>query len=100
SDRGCARAGGGRRRLRRRDERTGRRRDRRRRRIARSRREHVLGEALAAGVPYVALVASARRGEAVRESLDVPDELRAQLHTPAGLNVGARTPEEIAVSIL
>jgi xanthine dehydrogenase accessory factor len=62
--------------------------------------ERVLGEALAAGVPYVALVASARRGEAVRESLDVPDELRAQLHTPAGLDVGARTPEEIAVSIL
>jgi len=62
--------------------------------------EHVLAEALTAGVGYVALVASARRGEAVRAELDVPDALRAQLHTPAGLAIGARTPEEIAISIL
>ena len=62
--------------------------------------DHVLSAALTAGVPYVALVASPRRGEAVRRSLEVPDELRAQLHTPAGLDVGARTPEEIAVAVL
>ena len=46
--------------------------------------ERVLGEALSAGVPYVALVASRVRGAAVRAALDVPDELRQQLHTPAG----------------
>ena len=51
-------------------------------------------------MPYVALVASRKRGTAVRDSLDVPDELRAQLHTPAGLDIGARTPTEIALSIL
>jgi xanthine dehydrogenase accessory factor len=62
--------------------------------------EGVLSEALAAGVPYVALVASATRGAAVRAALEVPEELRAQLHTPAGLNIGARTPAEIAISIL
>ena len=62
--------------------------------------ERVLAEALAAGVPYVALVASSTRGEAVRAELEVPEELRAQLHTPAGLAIGARTPEEIAISIL
>ncbi len=62
--------------------------------------ERLLADALHAGVPYVALVASHRRGEAVRESLEVPDELRAQLHTPAGLEIGARTPDEIAVSVL
>jgi len=62
--------------------------------------EQALAEALRAGVPYVALVASAQRGEAVRSELDVPDALRAQLHTPAGLAIGARTPEEIAISIL
>ena len=62
--------------------------------------EQVLANALIAGVPYVALVASSRRGEAVRESLGVPAELRAQLHTPAGLELGARTPDEIAVAIL
>jgi xanthine dehydrogenase accessory factor len=62
--------------------------------------ERVLSKALTAGVPYVALVASATRGEAVRTALDVPDELRGKLHTPAGLAIGASTPEEIAVSIL
>lgn len=62
--------------------------------------EDVLSAALSAGVPYVALVASVKRGEAVRASLDLPPELSAQLHTPAGLDIGARTPEEIAISIL
>jgi xanthine dehydrogenase accessory factor len=61
--------------------------------------EHVLASALRAGVPYVGLVASRRRGEAVRAGLDVPDELRALLHTPAGFDIGARTPKEIALSI-
>jgi xanthine dehydrogenase accessory factor len=62
--------------------------------------ERVLGEALSAGVPYVALVASRARGAAVRAALDVPDELRQQLHTPAGMDIGARTPAEIAIAIL
>jgi xanthine dehydrogenase accessory factor len=48
----------------------------------------------------VALVASAVRGEAIRASLDVPDELRSQLRTPAGLSIGARSPGEIAISIV
>jgi xanthine dehydrogenase accessory factor len=60
----------------------------------------VLAQALRAGVPYVALVASPRRGAAVIAELDVADELRTRLHTPAGLNIGARTPAEIAISIL
>jgi xanthine dehydrogenase accessory factor len=62
--------------------------------------ERVLTEALRAGVPYVALVASEVRGGAVRESLDVSEEERARLHTPAGLEIGAETPEEIALAIL
>ena len=62
--------------------------------------EQVLTAALAAGVPYVALVASNKRGEAIRASLDLPPELTAQLHTPAGLDLGARSPHEIAISIL
>ena len=62
--------------------------------------ERVLTEALRAGVPYVALVASEVRGRAVRESLDVSEEERDRLHTPAGLEIGAETPEEIALAIL
>jgi xanthine dehydrogenase accessory factor len=59
-----------------------------------------LETALTEGVPYVALVASTRRGGAVRTALDVPDALSARLHTPAGLDIGARTAQEIALSIL
>ncbi len=62
--------------------------------------EGALVAALTAGVPYVGLVASARRGAAVRAALDVDDALRARLHTPAGLDIGARTAAEIALSIL
>jgi xanthine dehydrogenase accessory factor len=62
--------------------------------------EPALAAALTSGVPYVGLVASRRRGEAVRAALDVPDALRARLHTPAGLDIGARTAPEIALAIL
>jgi xanthine dehydrogenase accessory factor len=62
--------------------------------------EAALAAALTEGVPYVALVASPRRGASVRAALDVPEALRSRLHTPAGLDIGARTPPEIALSIL
>jgi xanthine dehydrogenase accessory factor len=61
--------------------------------------EAVLARAVRAGVPYVGLVASLRRGRAVLATLDVTDEQRARVHTPAGLDIGARTPPEIALSI-
>jgi xanthine dehydrogenase accessory factor len=60
----------------------------------------VLAAALHAGVPYVGLVASRRRGEAVLAELEVPDDLRARVRTPAGLDIGARSAAEVAVSIL
>ena len=60
----------------------------------------VLRAALAAGVPYVGLVASRKRGAAVLESLDLDDIERDRLHTPAGLDIGAHGPGEIALSIL
>ena len=59
-----------------------------------------LERALEAGVGYVALVASPKRGAAVLDSLDVDVALRAQVHTPAGLDIGARSPADIAISIL
>lgn len=61
--------------------------------------ETVLTGALRAGVPYVALVASRRRGAAVLAGLDVEEADRERLHTPAGLDIGARTPAEVALSI-
>jgi len=64
------------------------------------REEEALEQALRAGVPYVALVASRRRGEAVRASLGVPEAERARVRVPAGLDIGARTPTEVALSIL
>ncbi len=61
--------------------------------------EAVLAAALQAGVPYVALVASPKRSAAVLAGLDVSDEQRASVRAPAGLDIGARTAEEIALSI-
>jgi xanthine dehydrogenase accessory factor len=62
--------------------------------------ELVLEAALRAEVPYVALVASRRRGPAVLASLEVNERLRSRVHTPAGLDIGARTAPEVALSIL
>ncbi|HEY3238620.1 MAG TPA: XdhC family protein, partial [Acidimicrobiia bacterium] len=62
--------------------------------------EDVLTAALAGGVPYVGLVASRKRGEAVVASLPVDTTDRARVRSPAGLDIGARSPEEVALSIL
>ncbi len=60
----------------------------------------VLTAALRAGVPYVGLIASPRRGSAVVATLPVDEAARAAVRTPAGLDIGARTPAEIALSVL
>ena len=62
--------------------------------------EPALEAALSAGVPYIGLVASHTRGTAVLASLNVSEEQRARVHSPAGLQLGARSPAEIALSIL
>ncbi|MDQ1424229.1 MAG: xanthine dehydrogenase accessory factor [Acidimicrobiaceae bacterium] len=62
--------------------------------------EAVLAAALRADVPYVGLVASRKRGDAVLAALDEDAATKSRVHTPAGLDLGARSPEEVAVSIL
>ena len=62
-----------------------------------------LRRGLEAELPYVGLVASRRRGQGVIGELrsdGVAAELLDRIDTPAGLDIGARTPEEIALSIL
>ena len=63
----------------------------------------ILRAALEAGVQYVGLVASRKRGAGVLDELrgeGVGEELLARIDTPAGLDIGARTPAEVALSIL
>ena len=54
---------------------------------------------LAADVPYIGLVASRARGEGVVAALEDGAD-RDRIHTPAGLDIGAGTPEEVALAIL
>lgn len=65
--------------------------------------EETLAAALRSSAPYVALVASPKRAGVVRETLTLmgvsPEEL-AKLKAPAGLDIGAQSQEEIALSIL
>jgi len=59
--------------------------------------------ALAAGAPYVAFVGSRKKAAALKEALaeNGADPARlAAIRSPAGLDIGAATPEEIALSVL
>ncbi|MDO1486111.1 carbon monoxide dehydrogenase accesory protein [Rhodococcus rhodochrous] len=60
----------------------------------------VIRAALDAGSRYVGLVASRTRGAAVLDDVEPTDEERARLRTPVGLDIGARTPAEIGLSIV
>jgi xanthine dehydrogenase accessory factor len=65
--------------------------------------EESLAAALRSRAPYVALVASPKRAAAVHETLavmGVAAEELTRLKAPAGLDLGARTQEEIALSII
>ncbi len=65
--------------------------------------EDMLVAALRSEVPYVALIASKTRSTAILQYLresDLTAEQIARLKYPAGLDFGAVTPEEIALSIL
>ncbi|MGQ4510926.1 XdhC family protein [Streptomyces sp. DW26H14] len=62
--------------------------------------ERSIRAALDAGVRHVALVASRRRGAAVLDELGLDGAERARVSTPAGIDIGARTVPEVALSIM
>jgi len=64
---------------------------------------HTLRQGLQLGLPYVGLVASHKRGAGVLADLradGVPEAQLVLIDVPAGLDIGSRTPAEIALSIL
>jgi len=65
--------------------------------------EDSVASALAARPAYLAVVASRKRFAQLRETLlarGVPNETLDGIKNPAGLDIGARLPEEVALSIL
>jgi len=56
--------------------------------------------ALARGVPYVAMVSSRKRADVLRSELAAEGINTDALKAPAGLDIGAAPPAEIALSIL
>jgi len=64
--------------------------------------EAALQAALAVEADYVAFVGSRKKAEALKTKLatHVAPERLARLKAPAGFDLGAITPDEIAVSIL
>jgi xanthine dehydrogenase accessory factor len=62
--------------------------------------EAAIRAALDAGVGWIGLVASRRRGTEVLSAMGLDEAERSRVHTPAGLDIGARTAPEIALSIL
>lgn len=66
--------------------------------------EEAVAAALRRDVAYVGLIASPTRARVVRDWLRdeaaIPEDRVAALRAPCGLDLGAETPEEIAISIL
>lgn len=65
--------------------------------------EEALAAALRTRAPYVGLVASRTRGQAVQQTLrdmGLTDEQLARLRIPAGLDIKARRGDEIALSVM
>ena len=58
-----------------------------------------LGALLAVGVPYIGVLGPRRRTARMVDELGVSEADAARLHAPVGLDIGAETPEEIALAI-
>jgi xanthine dehydrogenase accessory factor len=65
--------------------------------------QEVLEWAVGTEAKYIGMIGSRAKNNAVFSNLKnkgIPQELLENVHAPIGLNIGAETPEEIAVSIL
>jgi xanthine dehydrogenase accessory factor len=65
--------------------------------------EEAVEQALHSNSNYVALVANKKRAQEIHRSLQArgePSENLLKVRAPAGLDIGAITPEEIALSIM
>ncbi|MCB2226016.1 MAG: XdhC family protein [Desulfarculaceae bacterium] len=65
--------------------------------------KEVLGQALRHKAAYVGMIGSRRKREMIYRALaeeGVSSETLAWVHSPIGLDIGAETPEEIAISII
>jgi molybdenum cofactor cytidylyltransferase len=65
--------------------------------------EEAIEQAFDAKCEYVAVVANRKRGQEMRHRLEAKGQAAdrlATLRVPAGLDIGAKTPDEIALSIL
>lgn len=65
--------------------------------------EPALEQIVGSPAPYIGLVASRRKAKLIFDELlnrGIPEAELAQVHVPVGLDIGAETPPEIALSIL
>jgi molybdenum cofactor cytidylyltransferase len=65
--------------------------------------EEAAAQALQMGIFYIAVLAGKQRGRELAKALGaqgVAQERLTRLHVPAGLEIGAESPEEIALSIM
>jgi molybdenum cofactor cytidylyltransferase len=65
--------------------------------------EEAIEQALSAGASYIALLANKKRAEEIVQALrtkSYPQEKLAGIRAPAGLDIGAESAEEIALSVM
>jgi xanthine dehydrogenase accessory factor len=65
--------------------------------------ENTLRQVVGSPAPYIGMIGSRRRVLVVFErlrALGVPEEFLKRVYAPIGLDIGSRTPEEIALAIL
>ncbi|MDD9930248.1 MAG: XdhC family protein, partial [Candidatus Marinimicrobia bacterium] len=60
-------------------------------------------EAIKKGIPYVGVIASQKKADLIKKFIidnNISNSEIKNLHTPVGLDLNAKTPEQIALSIL